>query len=232
MAESGKCGPQAGVGREASGEGPRQLVLAEMESYHRLTKQQHAYAVARGRLPTNIPDWQCRLIADGWSEADIKAVGRKQSNAISANLAKWNAMPSVQAVIEYERAVALETRLAEPLRAWEARMERLLAMAAGELPQVRTVVQVVEDEQGTGPAERILTAEEYWESNLSAMAKALEMQGRALSVFRDRTELSGPDGAAAIQVLFVPPGGAAEEASGPDQGRPGAVIDACPSRGA
>jgi hypothetical protein len=83
------------------------LVLDGVESYHRLTKQQHAYAVARGRLPTNIPDWQCRLIADGWSEADIKAVvGRKQSNAISANLAKWNAMPAVQSVIEYERAVA------------------------------------------------------------------------------------------------------------------------------
>lgn len=76
-------------------------------------------------------------------------------------------------------------------------MAKLFELAAGELPLVRTVVQV--DEDGT----RNLTVEEYHETNLTAMAKALEMEGRALAVFKDKTELSGPDGAAAIQVTFV-----------------------------
>ena len=86
-----------------------------------------------------------------------------------------------------------------------------MAMAAGELPQRRTVDTgaarwvEVEGLQSKIP-NRVLAVEEFYETNLTALAKALEMQGRALSVFKDRQELSGPDGTAAIQVLFVPPG--------------------------
>ena len=210
-AAPGGAGADAGSGANV----PRQLSLASMEPFQ-LTKQQYAYAVTRGRLPASIPDWQCKLIADGWEETAIKGVGRRQSKDLAAVTSRWNAIPAVQAQIEYERAIALETRLAEPLRAWEARMERLMAMASGELPQRRTVdtglvtwVQV-EGMQAKVP-NRVLVVEEVCETNLSALAKALEMQGRALSVFKDRQELSGPDGTAAIQVLFVPPGQATGE---------------------
>lgn len=178
----------------------------------RLTRAQYAYATVRGRLPESFSDWQCKLIAEGWDEARIKTVTRKQSKELATITGRWNAIPAVQAQIEYERAIALETRLAEPLRAWEATMRKYLAMAAGELPLVRTVDTGVvkwRDEPGTQVKvpERVLTVEEYQETNLTALGKALEMAGRALGVFKDRTELSGPDGtAAAIQVLFVPPG--------------------------
>lgn len=219
---AGKTGAGRKAGEPIWADTPRQLVLEGTESY-RMTKRQYAYAVVRGRMPASIPDWHCRLIAEGWTDEDIKRVTRKASNAICANLAVWNAMPAVQAQIEYERAIALETRLAEPLRAWEARMEKLLSMAAGELPQVRTFAQVMQDEDGNALPERSLTIEEYYESNLAALAKALEMQGRALAIFRDRQEVSGPDGAQ-IQVSFVAPGQApgAPGGQGQNQG-PGSL---------
>ena len=191
----------------------------------RLTRQQYAYATVRGRLPDSITDWQCKLIAEGWDEARIKTVTRKQSKELATITGRWNAIPAVQAQIEYERAIALETRLAEPLRAWEATMRKYLAMAAGELPLVRTVdTGVVQwrDEPGmqTRVPERVLKVEEYQETNLTALGKALEMAGRALGVFKDKTELSGPDGTAAIQVLFVPPGQAnGASGQGGSQGR-------------
>ncbi len=166
----------------------------------RLTRQQYAYATVRGRMPDSFSDWQCKLIAEGWDEARIKAVTRKQSRELATITGRWNAIPAVQAQIEYERAIALETRLAEPLRAWEAQMRKYLAMAAGELPQVRSVdtgsVRWREEPGVAGRVpERVLTVEEYQETNLTALGKALEMAGRALGVFKDRTELSGPDGA-------------------------------------
>lgn len=209
-AEQTRASRGPGVGAGSGEKVPRQLSLASVEPFQ-LTKQQYAYAVTRGRLPATIPDWQCKLIAEGWDEAAFKGISRRQSKDLAAITSRWNAIPAVQAQIEYERAIAMETRLAEPLRAWEARMERLMAMAAGELPQRRTVDTgaarwvEVEGLQSKIP-NRVLAVEEFYETNLTALAKALEMQGRALSVFKDRQELSGPDGTAAIQVLFVPPG--------------------------
>jgi len=179
----------------------------------RLTRQQYAYATVRGRMPESFADWQCKLLSEGWDEARIKTVSRKQSKELATVTARWNAIPAVQAQIEYERAIALETRLAEPLRAWEAQMRKYLAMAAGELPMVRTVdtgVVMWRRQEGmqTQIPERVLTEETYLETNLTALGKALEMAGRALGVFKDRTELSGPGGEAlpAIQVQFVTPG--------------------------
>lgn len=198
----------------------------------RLTRAQYAYATVRGRMPDSFSDWQCKLIAEGWDEARIKTVTRKQSKELATITGRWNAIPAVQAQIEYERAIALETRLAEPLRAWEAQMRKYLALAAGELPLVRTVDTGMvkwRDEPGmqVKVPERVLAVEEYQETNLTALGKALEMAGRALGVFKDRTELSGPDGTAAIQVLFVPPGQAtgevgsgARNGSGSGQGEP------------
>lgn len=163
----------------------------------RLTKAQYGYATIRGRLPASFHDWQVKVLADGGSEADFKGVSRQDRRQMTTVTGRWNAMPAVQAQIEYERTRAIDARLEAPLKAWEAKMAKLFELAAGELPLVRTVVQV--DEDGT----RNLTVEEYHETNLTAMAKALEMEGRALAVFKDKTELSGPDGAAAIQVTFV-----------------------------
>lgn len=180
----------------------------------RLTRQQYLYATTRGRMPGSFHDWQCLILARGGSEEEFKGFGRAEKQRLAAVTARWNAIPAVQAQIEYERAISLETRLAEPLRAWEARMERFLALAAGELPQVRTVdtgeVRWREDpETREKVPQRVLQVEEYVETNLTALGKALEMQGRALSVFKDRQEVTGADGAPAIQVLFVPPKGAA-----------------------
>jgi hypothetical protein len=179
----------------------------------RLTRQQYLYATTRGRLPGAFSDWQCLILARGGTEEDFKGLSRAEKQKLAATTARWNAIPAVQTQIEYERAISLETRLAEPLRAWEARMQQYLAMAAGELPLVRTVDTGEvrwRDEPGMQAKvpERILRVEEYVETNLTALGKALEMQGRALSVFKDRQELSGPDGAAfpAIQVQFVQPG--------------------------
>ncbi|MBP8283092.1 MAG: hypothetical protein KAX46_04165 [Chromatiaceae bacterium] len=165
----------------------------------RITKHQYAYAAIRGRLPVAFPDWQCKVLADGGCEADFKATTVRQRRALCTVTARWNARPAVQVQIEYERARAIETRLAEPLRAWEAKMAKLHALAAGELPMTRTVA-IVDKEEG-----RQLLVEEFFGTNLTAMAKALEMEGRALAVFKDKAEISGPDGAAAIQVLFVKP---------------------------
>lgn len=165
----------------------------------RLTRHQYAYATIRGRMPEAIRDWQCKLIADGMDEAQMKTLSRRERNNVNSLVARWNAMPGVQAQIEYERARAIETRIAAPLRAWEAKMAKLHALAAGELPMTRTVA--ITDKEGG----RRLEVEEYFDTNLTAMAKALEMEGRALAVFKDKAEISGPDGAAAIQVLFVKP---------------------------
>ena len=68
--------------------------------------------------------------------------------------------------------------------------------------------------------ERVLQVEEYVETNLTALGKALEMQGRALSVFKDRQELTGPGGEAlpAIQVQFVRPEDLAGAGSGSGSG--------------
>jgi len=174
----------------------------------RLTRQQYAYATVRGRMPQSFTDWQCKLLSDGWDEARIKTVLRKQSRELATITGRWNAMPAVQAQIEYERALSLETRLAEPLRAWQAKMAKLYAMAAGELPLTRTVTQIGED------GSRNLLVEEYLETSLTALAKAVEMEGRALAVFKDRQELSGPDGAAAIEVRFVAPRAADDDNPG------------------
>jgi hypothetical protein len=93
-------------------------------------------------------------------------------------------------------------------------------MAAGELPMVRTVVEF-QEVAGSEEKLRVLQAEEYHETSLTALGKALEMAGRALGVFKDKTELSGPDGTAAIQVLFVPPGQAISGAPGRAGGQGG-----------
>jgi hypothetical protein len=62
---------------------------------------------------------------------------------------------------------------------------------------------------------RNLLIEEYHETSLTALAKAVEMEGRALAVFKDRQELSGPDGAAAaIEVRFVSPRAADDDNPG------------------
>lgn len=192
-------------------ESPGQLAFPYVGAV-RLTKAQYAYATMRGRLPVSFYDWQVKVLSDGGTEADFPNVTRQERRQLTTVTGRWNEMPAVQAQIEYERAIALEARLAEPLRAWEARMEKLLAMAAGELPQVRTIAQ--EDADGN----RNLTVEEFHETNLASLSRALEMQGRALAIFKDKTELSGPDGAAAIQVSFVRPehtGGAREEGDRP-----------------
>ncbi len=165
----------------------------------RLTRHQYAYATIRGRMPESFQDWQCKLLADGLDEAVIKKMPRSDRNNASTIAGRWNAMPAVQAQIEYERSRAIDARLAAPLRAWEAKMAKLHALAAGELPLTRTVA--ITDKEGG----RRLEVEEYFETNLTAMAKALEMEGRSLAVFKDKAEISGPDGAAAIQVLFVKP---------------------------
>ena len=78
-------------------------------------------------------------------------------------------------------------------------MAKLHALASGESPMTRPVA--ITDKEGG----RRLEVEEYFETNLTAMAKALEMEGRSLAVFKEKAEISGPDGAAAIQVLFVKP---------------------------
>ena len=165
----------------------------------RLTRHQYAYATIRGRMPESFQDWQCKLLADGLDEAVIKKMPRSDRNNASTIAGRWNAMPAVQAQIEYERSRAIDARLAAPLRAWEAKMAKLHALAAGELPMTRTVA--ITDKKGG----RRLEVEEFFETNLTAMAKALEMEGRSLAVFKDKAEISGPDGAAAIQVLFVKP---------------------------
>lgn len=165
----------------------------------RLTRHQYAYATIRGRMPESFQDWQCKLLADGLDEAVIKKMPRSDRNNASTIAGRWNAMPAVQAQIEYERSRAIDARLAAPLRAWEAKMAKLHALAAGELPMTRTVA--ITDKEGG----RRLEVEEFFETNLTAMAKALEMEGRSLAVFKDKAEISGPDGAAAIQVLFVKP---------------------------
>lgn len=176
----------------------------------RLTRKQYEYATTRGRMPATFTDWQCLALVMGKTEADFKDLktGTKKSYMVAT--ARWNGMPAVQAQIEYERAISLKTRMAEPLRAWEARMEKLLAMAAGEMPQTRTVDTGVvrwrkEEGMQAEVPERILTTELYVETNLPSLSRALEMQGRALAIFKDKQEISGPDGAAAIQVLWVPP---------------------------
>lgn len=187
--------------------------LGESESSEteviRLTKHQYAYATIRGRMPTNYADWRCRLLADGMTDEEIDATPRKRIKEIASQTARWNRMASVQAQIDYERSIAIDSRLAAPIRAWEARMEKLLAMAAGELPQVRSVDtgkrrKKVVDEDVEIEA-RVLDTEEYHESNLPALAKVLEMQGRSLGLFKDRAEISGPNGSPlpAIQVTFV-----------------------------
>lgn len=193
---------------------PEQLEFRYAPSL-RVTPGQYAYATVRGRMPETFSDWQCKLIAEGWSEEGLKGVTRKQSKEVASVTARWNRLPGVQAQIEYERAISLENRMAEPLRAWEARMEKLLALAAGELPQVRTIARATEE------GKRLLEEEEYRETNLTALAKALEMTGRALGVFKDKTELSGPDGAAlpAIQVSFVHPRDASSASSQGDDDR-------------
>jgi hypothetical protein len=175
----------------------------------RITKRQYAYATVRGRMPANCADWKCKLLADGWTDEEIEGASKSEiSYAITATW-RWNKIPAVQAQIEHERSVAIEARLQEPIRTWEARMEKLLAMAAGELPQVRSVdtgkrKKKIVDEDVEIEA-RVLDTEEYHESNLQALAKVLEMQGRSLGLFKDRAEISGPGGAPlpAIQVTFV-----------------------------
>lgn len=105
------------------------------------------------------------------------------------------------------------------MRAWEAKIAKMFELAAGELPLVRKIVQV--DEVGN----RHLLVEEYHETNLTAMAKALEMEGRSLAVFKDKTELSGVDGAAAIQVTFVRADERAMEVDEEPAALPGAAAD-------
>jgi hypothetical protein len=148
-------------------------------------------------------------MADGLTDEEMNAMSQREINAATATARNWNLIPAVQAQIDYERSVAIETRLKEPIRAWEAKLERLLAIAAGELPQVRTVDtgkrrKKIIDEDVEIEA-RVLDTEEYHESNLPALAKVLEMQGRSLGLFKDRAEISGPNGAPlpAIQVTFV-----------------------------
>lgn len=181
-----------------NGDGQEQLEFG-FAGHVRLTRHQYAYATIRGRMPEAFGDWQCKLLADGMDGSQFKKLPRSERNKASAVAARWNSMPAVQAQIEYERSRAIDARLAAPLRAWEAKMAKLHALAAGELPMTRTVA-ITDKEEG-----RLLLVEEYFETNLTAMAKALEMEGRALAVFKDKAEISGPDGAAAIQVLFVQP---------------------------
>ena len=193
---------------ETAEQTPMQMAFPYAASL-RMTKQQYEYATIRGRLPASFTDWQCKLLADGVAESEFARYSRQERRQISTVLCRWHAMPAVQAQIEYERALSLETRLAEPLRAWQAKMAKLYAMAAGELPLTRTVTQIGED------GSRHLLVEEYLETSLTALAKAVEMEGRALAVFKDRQELSGPDGAAAaIEVRFVSPRAADDDNPG------------------
>lgn len=175
----------------------------------RITKRQFTYATIRGRMPANFADWKCKLMSDGLSDEEIEGASKLVIRDATVAAWRWNQIPAVQAQIEYERSIALERRLAEPVKAWEAKLERLLAIAAGELPQVRTVDtgkrrKKIVDEDVEIEA-RVLDTEEYHESNLPALAKVLEMQGRSLGIFKDKAEISGPNGAPlpAIQVTFV-----------------------------
>lgn len=177
---------------------PRQFEF-DYASAIRLTRPQYVYATMRGRLPLGFKDWHIKILADGGTEADFKGVTHAQKHSLLTITSRWNALPAVRAQIEYERTRAIDARLEAPLQAWEAKMAKLFELAAGELPLVRTVARV--DEDGT----RHLLMEEYHETNLTAMAKALEMEGRALAVFKDRNELSGAEGAAAIHVTFAKP---------------------------
>ena len=63
---------------------------------------------------------------------------------------------------------------------------------------VRTVVEMIpgdEDAEGAKePLTRRVTIENYYETQLPILGKAIEMQGKALSVFVDKTEVSGPGG--------------------------------------
>jgi len=183
----------------------------------RITKRQFAYATMRGRMPSTCADWRCKCMADGLTDEEIDRFTQREINAATATARNWNLIPAVQAQIDYERSVAIETRLKEPIRAWEAKLERLLAIAAGELPQVRTVDtgkrkrKIVDEDVEI--ESRVLDVEEYHESNLQALAKVLEMQGRSLGIFKDRAEISGPGGTPlpVIQVSFVHPQGQGDD---------------------
>ena len=71
----------------------------------RLTKAQYAYATVRGRMPASFGDWQCKLLAEGLSEAEIKGTPRKKVKELATVTSRWNAITAVQAQIEYERAI-------------------------------------------------------------------------------------------------------------------------------
>jgi hypothetical protein len=165
----------------------------------RLTAGQYAYARVRGRMPRSKewPDWRCYLVAQGM---DIDAAARADRNdhkGATVITARWNRIPGVKREIEHEREMALAP-VKLTAEAWWAKVKRLEAMASGELPMVRTVVELVPgDEDGEGKKElltRKVTFETYYETQLPVLSKAIEMQGKALSVFVDKTEVSGPGG--------------------------------------
>lgn len=175
-----------------------QLLLPGTEMV-RLTAGQYAYARVRGRMPRSKewPDWRCYLVAQGM---DIDAAARADRNdhkGATVITARWNRIPGVKREIEHEREMALAP-VKLTAEAWWAKVKRLEAMALGELPMVRTVVETILGEKdGDGekmPPTRQVTFENYYETQLPVLSKAIEMQGKALSVFVDKTEVSGPGG--------------------------------------
>lgn len=173
-----------------------QLALEGMEQVL-LTPRQYAYARIRGRLPKSKewPDWRCALIAKGMSIEEAAAV-ETRPDAASVAASKWNRLPGVKREIAHEREIALAP-VKMSAEAWWAKVKRLEAMAAGELPMVRTVVEMIPGQDGEGKEKlltRQVTFETYYETQLPVLSKAIEMQGKALSVFVDKTEVSGPNG--------------------------------------
>jgi hypothetical protein len=102
----------------------------------------------------------------------------------------------VRREIEHEREIALGP-VKVTAEAWWAKVRRLEAMASGELPMIRTVVEMIPaedaDDDKAAPTRRV-SIENYYETQLPVLSKAIEMQGKALSVFIDKTELTGPNG--------------------------------------
>lgn len=148
-----------------------------------LSEREYAYARVRGRMPVSKewPNWKCYLLATGH---DMDSITPADSSRARTTSTRYNRLPGVKDEIAHERELYLGQIGRRDANAWWAKVERMEGMAEGRLPVVRTV---------STPA-GALVLESFHETNLTALGKALEMQGKALNVFVERTELTGANG--------------------------------------
>lgn len=120
-------------------------------------------------------------------EADA-ALGRKQrpDGAAAKCASKYVKRPAVASALQESRAKAAREAGIE-LTEFHAGLRLLHGQASGQIPVRKTLVMAHKGE--------ILTEDaDVYEPNMAASGKALEMMGKSLGVFIDRTELTGRDG--------------------------------------